>query len=88
MYISRINHLSVARIGLVAAGINLALALLYGPVAQAEKPVYDVVIYGEASAGVAVVQVRRIGKTAILVGPDTHLGGLSSGGLGQTDSGN
>ncbi len=52
-------------------------------------PIYDVVIYGGTSAGVsAAVQARRMGKSAILVGPDTHLGGLTSGGLGYTDSGN
>jgi FAD dependent oxidoreductase len=50
---------------------------------------YDVVIYGGTSAGVAAaVQVKRMGKTAIIVCPDKHLGGLTSGGLGWTDSGN
>ncbi|MCL4178258.1 MAG: FAD-dependent oxidoreductase [Verrucomicrobia bacterium] len=50
---------------------------------------YDVVIYGGTSAGVmAAVQARRLGKTVVLVGPDRHLGGLSSGGLGFTDTGN
>ena len=29
-----------------------------------------------------------MGKTVVLVGPDVHFGGLSSGGLGQTDTGN
>jgi hypothetical protein len=29
-----------------------------------------------------------MGKTAVIVGPDKHLGGLSSGGLGFTDTGN
>ena len=49
---------------------------------------YDVVVYGGTSAGVsAAVQAKRMGKTAIIVGPDKHLGGLTSGGLGWTDSG-
>jgi hypothetical protein len=49
---------------------------------------YDVVIYGATSAGVsAAVQVKRMGKTVIIVGPDKHLGGLTAGGLGWTDSG-
>jgi hypothetical protein len=49
----------------------------------------DVVVYGGTSAGVmAAVQARRMGKTVVLVSPDTHLGGLSSGGLGFTDTGN
>ena len=50
---------------------------------------YDLVVYGATSAGVvAAVQARKMGKTVVIVGPDTHLGGLSSGGLGFTDTGN
>lgn len=49
----------------------------------------DVIVYGGTSAGViAAVQVAKMGRSVVLVGPDTHLGGLSSGGLGYTDSGN
>lgn len=49
----------------------------------------DLVVYGQTSAGViAAVQAKRMGKTVVLVGPDKHLGGLSSGGLGSTDIGN
>ncbi|MBQ9813950.1 MAG: FAD-dependent oxidoreductase [Thermoguttaceae bacterium] len=50
---------------------------------------YDVVIYGGTSAAViSAVQVKKMGKTVVLVSPNKHLGGLSSGGLGMTDSGN
>ncbi len=50
---------------------------------------YDLVIYGGTSAGViAAVQARRMGKSVVVVSPDKHLGGLSSGGLGFTDTGN
>ena len=49
----------------------------------------DVVIYGGTSAAViAAVQVAQMGKTALIVCPDTHLGGLSASGLGYTDTGN
>lgn len=49
----------------------------------------DVIIYGGTSAAViAAVQVKKMGKTVIIVSPDKHLGGLSSGGLGFTDTGN
>jgi len=49
---------------------------------------HDIIVYGCTSAGVvAAVQARRMGKTVIIVGPDRHLGGLSAGGLGWTDSG-
>lgn len=50
---------------------------------------YDVLIYGATSAGVtAAYQIRQSGKSVILISPDGHIGGLSSGGLGQTDIGN
>ncbi len=50
---------------------------------------FDIVIYGGTSAGViAAVQAARMDRSVIIVCPDKHLGGLSSGGLGWTDSGN
>ncbi|HLR31952.1 MAG TPA: FAD-dependent oxidoreductase, partial [Fodinibius sp.] len=49
----------------------------------------DVIIYGGTSAAVtAAVEASRLEKSVIMVSPDTHLGGLSSGGLGFTDTGN
>lgn len=58
-------------------------------VMQSHAAEFDVVVYGGTSAGViAAVQAKRMGKSAVIVGPDTHLGGLSSGGLGFTDTGN
>ena len=48
----------------------------------------DVVIYGGTSAAIsAAVQVKKMGKTVVVVSPDKYLGGLSSSGLGWTDSG-
>ncbi len=56
--------------------------------AEAPAPTYDVVVYGGTSAAIiAAVQAKKMGKTVIVVSPDRHLGGLSSGGLGWTDSG-
>lgn len=50
---------------------------------------YDIVVYGGSSAGVtAAVQAARMGKTVVVVEPSQHIGGLTSGGLGYTDSGN
>ncbi len=58
-------------------------------VAAADEPIYDLVIYGGTSGGVAAgVQARRMGKTAVIVEPGKHLGGLTTGGLGATDIGN
>ncbi|MEO5715473.1 MAG: FAD-dependent oxidoreductase [Luteolibacter sp.] len=49
---------------------------------------YDVVIYGGTSAAVtAAVQAKKLGKSVVIVSPDKHLGGLTSGGLGFTDTG-
>ncbi len=50
---------------------------------------YDICIYGGSSAGVvAAYSASKSGKTVLLIAPDGHIGGLSSGGLGQTDIGN
>ena len=52
------------------------------------QPEHDVVIYGGTSAGViAAVQAAAMGRSVVLVNHYRHLGGLTSGGLGQTDSG-
>jgi hypothetical protein len=69
-------------------GFVLALTVVGISAAQPQTPVYDVVVYGGTSAAVsAAVQARRMGKTVVVVSPDQHLGGLSSGGLGFTDTG-
>ncbi len=49
----------------------------------------DVIVYGGTSAAVTTaVQVQRMGQSVIVVSPDSHLGGMSSSGLGFTDTGN
>ncbi|MEO6724936.1 MAG: FAD-dependent oxidoreductase [Blastocatellia bacterium] len=56
---------------------------------QSANQQYDLVIYGGTAAAVtAAVQAKIMGKTVIIVSPDKHLGGLSGGGLGFTDTGN
>jgi len=48
----------------------------------------DIIIYGGTSAAItAGVQAVRMKKSVIIVSPDKHLGGLSSSGLGFTDTG-
>ncbi|QDV45320.1 Xanthan lyase precursor [Stieleria neptunia] len=55
----------------------------------ADDTIYDVVIYGGSSAGVAAaVQVKRMGGSVVVIEPGTRIGGLTTGGLGQTDIGN
>jgi hypothetical protein len=59
-----------------------------GP-AVAGESTYDVVIYGGTAGGVmAAVQVARMGSSVVLIEPSQRLGGLTTGGLGQTDIGN
>ena len=49
----------------------------------------DIVIYGGTSGAItAAIQAKKMGRTVIVVSPDKHLGGLSSSGLGWTDTGN
>jgi len=49
----------------------------------------DIIIYGGTSAAViAAVEAVQSGKSVIVVSPDKHLGGLTAGGLGYTDTGN
>jgi hypothetical protein len=49
----------------------------------------DIVIYGATSAGIAAaVQATRMGKSTVIVESGGRIGGLTTGGLGQTDIGN
>jgi hypothetical protein len=65
------------------------LAIAAVALSGAQTVQYDIVVYGGTSAGVvAAIQAKRMGKSVVIVGPDRHPGGLSSGGLGFTDTGN
>ncbi|HMP76877.1 MAG TPA: FAD-dependent oxidoreductase [Kiritimatiellia bacterium] len=49
----------------------------------------DIVIYGATSAGIiAGIQARAMGKSVVVIEPSGRVGGLTTGGLGQTDIGN
>jgi hypothetical protein len=49
----------------------------------------DVVVYGATAAGiVAAVQAGRMGRTAVVVEPSDWAGGVTTGGLTNTDVGN
>src|SRR5689334_6298464 len=57
--------------------------------ARAEVIESDIVVFGGTSAGVvAAVQSARMGKKVVLTEFGHHLGGMTSGGLSQTDIGN
>lgn len=66
----------------------LFISIVYGK-GREKSPTYDICIYGGTSAGViAAYTAHKLGKSVVMVVPDGHIGGLSSGGLGQTDIGN
>ena len=68
--------------------VLLALAALAARPGPAAGATYDVVVYGGTAAGVtAAVAAARQGAHVALVEPGTHLGGMTSGGLGATDHG-
>jgi len=67
--------------------VLLCLQVAFQPV-LGETYKRDVVVYGGTSAAIsAAVQVKKMGKSVVVVSPDARLGGLSSSGLGWTDSG-
>jgi len=69
----------------------IIVLLITGCRSRTDKEIFraDVIVYGgTSSAVVAAVQASRMEKSVILVSPDKHLGGLSSSGLGFTDTGN
>jgi hypothetical protein len=66
--------------------LSLACSLLPGAAATRQA---DIVVYGCTSAAITTaIQAKRMGKSAIMVCPEKHLGGLTAGGLGWTDTGN
>jgi hypothetical protein len=49
----------------------------------------DLCVYGATAGGVAAaVQAARMGRTAVIAEFGSHVGGVTSGGLGATDIGN
>ena len=88
-----LRELPSTRLQMNAIRSFLALLVFCSTSSSQSNPAYgehsaDVIVYGGTSAAViAAVQVCKMGHTVILVSPDRHLGGLSSGGLGWTDSG-
>lgn len=67
----------------------LVLMLACKPAARQSAPDYDVVVYGSTSSGIMAAYTARMkGLNVLLISPDHHLGGLTTGGLGYTDIGN
>ena len=80
------------RIAGIICGALLVFTAIWIPgcnMADVQENQFDIVIYGGTSSGVAAaIQSSRMGKTVILIEPTSRLGGLTTGGLGQTDIGN
>ena len=86
MTIPTIHRFFISSLLLLCLPISIALHSCQEAPAQAD---YDLVIYGGTSAGIAAaVQAKRMGKSVILIEPSSRIGGLTTGGLGQTDIGN
>ncbi len=73
------------------AGVGTLATMCFAamPIAAAEIIEADICVYGGTAGGVtAAVQGQRMGHTVVLAEFGSHLGGLTSGGLGATDIGN
>jgi len=77
----------LARIAITAAIVGCAFS---ASLAVAENAVTaDLVVYGGTASGVmAAYAAARDGLKVVLLEPDAHLGGMVTGGLSATDTGN
>lgn len=82
------DHIHAVRL-LVVWLLTAGMLLGAGPRVWSQTATHDVVVYGGTAAGVAAaVTTARLGGSVVLIEPTHRLGGLTSGGLGQTDIGN
>jgi hypothetical protein len=64
-------------------------ATLIVALATAADAAPDVLVYGGTPSGIlAAIAAVGEGSTAVLINPTPHLGGMVTGGLGETDKGN
>lgn len=65
-----------------------SLIVAYPGVAPEPNRMWDLVVYGATSAGLATaVQAKRMGLDVVVLEPTRQIGGLTTGGLGATDIG-
>lgn len=82
------HHPFVREIPSIFRRLLLAASLFGAAPVQAENQPHDVVIYGATAAGIAAaVQTARMGRCVVVIEPTDRVGGLTTGGLGQTDIG-
>jgi len=67
----------------------LPMAAAVSPAAAQPQAKADIVIYGCTSGGVvAAIEGRRLGRSVLLVCREDYLGGMTTNGLGWSDTGN
>lgn len=70
----------------------IGIGLIWPLQAMAQRPTpkqVDICVYGGTSLGViAAYTAKKHGKSVLLIEPTNHIGGMTTGGLGQTDIGN
>ena len=70
----------------LCAAVALPSAAVFG---ASSAETHDLVVYGSSPAALtAAISAQRLGKSVVIVCPETRIGGLTTGGLGQTDIGN
>jgi hypothetical protein len=76
-------------LNIIAISLCLMIIVSACDSSQSEKTINaDVIIYGGTAAAItSAVQLIRMNKTVAIVSPDKHVGGLTSSGLGFTDTG-
>lgn len=80
---------SLARTRTAALAVSLLTMLAPATPARAEAAPTDVIVYGCTAGGViAAIEARRLGRSVMLVCRDDYLGGMTTNGLGWSDTGN
>ena len=65
------------------------LLIFFLQIINSQAQSYDICVFGGTSAGIIAAYTAKMhGKTVVVLESSGHLGGLSAGGLGQTDIGN
>jgi hypothetical protein len=81
--------MKITQVLLVKISLTIIASLTFSCQSNSHRISADVVIYGGTSAGItAAIQTAKLGKSVVLIEPTNRLGGLTTGGLGQTDIGN
>ncbi len=69
--------------------IIIFLALVFALNSCCDRQEFDLIVYGGTSSGVmAAYSAAQMGLDVALVEPTSHIGGMTTGGLGYTDIGN